>query len=545
MLNRIKAFVLLAWDGLRKKSFRLSLRLRLFAFLALFAAAIILALFVILSASGVLSAGMNESRLLLQNELTHISENAADAYGALTAEGLALSGRFTGRIEETLREKGVAPSELENHSEVITDVLRSCFDPAASALSNNRASGAFIVLDATVSPGTGSRAGIFIRNMEPNSITHSNPSLYFMRGPIVLARESGMNVLPQWLMEFPVTEGDFFHKAMEGADAALPLARTYYWNPRAMLAGDYDDAMTLCVPMVSSDGTVLGICGFEVGDLLFKMQYLPDTSVFSGLHTVFAPVTESGAMDAEGALFSGSTAMKLTGELTESAYTHGLSLFEANGTRFVGLSAPVRLYSKNAVHDRQWMLAVLMSEEELADYTAESSRGVTALLVVLLLCAVGLAVFLSHRYLVPVLKGLEQIRRRGAAGFVRTNVQEIDDLMDFLAEEDEKQEAARRDMEEKLAKLGAEAQARDIVPPPREDYEAFCRNLQTLTPSERRVFDLYRAGHRGKDIPDIMGCSTNNIKFHNKNIYGKLWVSSRKELLGYIKMMDEEEKRQG
>jgi hypothetical protein len=253
------------WDGIRWKSFRLSLRLRLFAFLALFAAAIMLSLSAILLTTGVFAVGMNESRVLLKNELDDLSQKAADAYGTLTAEGIALSERLSVRAGEFLDTKGISASELHEHPELLTDILRECVDPALAAMERNRTSGVFVALDATVGPDASSRAGFFFRNMEPNALTRSAPSLYYLRGPIALARERGFFVLPQWLMEFPVTEGDFFRKATECADGSLPAARTYYWNPAETLAGDYDDAMLLCVPLID-DGTVFGVCGLEVNE---------------------------------------------------------------------------------------------------------------------------------------------------------------------------------------------------------------------------------------------------------------------------------------
>ena len=541
MRHRIKDIVLLARDGMRRKSFRLSLRLRLFAFLALFAAAIVLAISAILSASGVFSVGMNESRLLLQTELAHITEKVGDAYETLTVEGLTLSGRLSGRIDEILSEKGISASELVKHPELLTEVLRGCLDPAMNALEMNMTSGVFLVLDATANPEANSRAGIFIRNTEPNALRHSNPSTYYLRGPIVIARERGLNAIPQWLMEFPVSEGDFFHKAMEGADGSLPLSRTYYWNPAETLVGDYDEAMLLCVPLVATDGTVLGICGFEVNEMLFKMQYFPDTSAFSEATVVFAPVMEDGSLNTGAAMFSCTIPLQTDGRLSVSDYRQGLSLFSSGGSRYIGLSASVSLYSKNTAHSGEWRLAVLAPEEEITYYAAQKSGGLTMLLVILLVCAIGLAVFLSHRYLVPVIRGLEQIKRRGTAAFKPTNITEIKDLMDFLSEQDEARDAERQKLEAKLSKLGAEAEDARIVLPTREAFAAFLKNLETLTPGERRVFDLYRAGHRAKEMPDIIDCTMNAIKWHNKNIYGKLWVSSREELLGYIKMMKDEE----
>lgn len=57
--------------------------------------------------------------------------------------------------------------------------------------------------------------------------------------------------------------------------------------------------------------------------------------------------------------------------------------------------------------------------------------------------------------------------------------------------------------------------------------------------AERAVFDLYMEGHTAKEIADILCLSINTIKTHNRRIYMKLNVSSRKELMVYIQMMEE------
>lgn len=73
-----------------------------------------------------------------------------------------------------------------------------------------------------------------------------------------------------------------------------------------------------------------------------------------------------------------------------------------------------------------------------------------------------------------------------------------------------------------------------------EAYEQFLKNLVKLTPKEREVFELYLAGKTAKEIVVILGFSPNALKFHNKNIYDKLGVASRKELLLYAAMMKQE-----
>ena len=64
-----------------------------------------------------------------------------------------------------------------------------------------------------------------------------------------------------------------------------------------------------------------------------------------------------------------------------------------------------------------------------------------------------------------------------------------------------------------------------------EDYEYFLCNLKTLTPREMRIYELYADGKTTAEIAAIIGIKENTMKYHNKNIYSKLGVSSRKQFL--------------
>ena len=65
----------------------------------------------------------------------------------------------------------------------------------------------------------------------------------------------------------------------------------------------------------------------------------------------------------------------------------------------------------------------------------------------------------------------------------------------------------------------------------KETIEIYLEGQSKLTPTERLIFDLYITGKSTKEIMAEMTITENTLKFHNKNIYGKLGVSSRKELI--------------
>ena len=62
------------------------------------------------------------------------------------------------------------------------------------------------------------------------------------------------------------------------------------------------------------------------------------------------------------------------------------------------------------------------------------------------------------------------------------------------------------------------------------EYKNFMYGLGLLTNAEKRIYDCYIEGKSTKEIIAMLDITENTLKYHNKNIYGKLGVSSRKQL---------------
>ena len=84
----------------------------------------------------------------------------------------------------------------------------------------------------------------------------------------------------------------------------------------------------------------------------------------------------------------------------------------------------------------------------------------------------------------------------------------------------------------------AKMQALQAASQPAKPAVALPVNL--LTPTERQVFDYYAAGMAGKEVQAAMHITENTLKYHNRNLYSKLNVSSRKELLQLIAQAQEQ-----
>lgn len=72
-----------------------------------------------------------------------------------------------------------------------------------------------------------------------------------------------------------------------------------------------------------------------------------------------------------------------------------------------------------------------------------------------------------------------------------------------------------------------------------EKLQYFASQRARLTPTERAIYNLYVEGKTTKEVLAELNIKENTLKFHNKNIYGKLGVASRKQLLEFASGMDQ------
>lgn len=541
------------WKALRRPGKSgVSFRLYLFVLMLLFLLAVMTGISLILLATGSFSTGIRANRLWMENELFHLSQNISEDFGALAVQGLALSEHVSNGLEMQLGEMGIRPEDLPNHPQQLEELLSSQVDNLTGALMRNTTSGVFLLLDATVNPALEdaafSRAGVYLKNMEPNVVSKTDPTIRMLRGPASVAREHQMDLLPQWQMEFHTEKETAFSTVMETArETALPLSRLYYWAPRCRLYQDSDDAMLLILPLVSRTGTVMGVCGFEISSMLFKLSYMPDTSVYSRAFCLLAPA-EGDNLAISKAMFAGS--YSVAGELTgEPLYIHGarqnLYAYRSGDACFDGIHQYVSLYPSGAAFGgEQWMLAIMLPDEDLAQIAVQGNLRLVGLMLLLLCSSILLALLVTRRGISPLMKAIHLVKSEDYSVLPKTNIVEIDDLLEFLAAQDDK----LREPPDQSQSVSSDLSVAEAVHPSEllseekvvfSSYGTFVKGIQTLSAAERTVFDLYMKGHTAKEIAQLLCLSINTIKTHNRRIYTKLGVTSRKELMLYLQMMQE------
>ena len=234
----------------------------------------------------------------------------------------------------------------------------------------------------------------------------------------------------KWRMEFQTDQFPDYDRWMVPGDA--PLYQSYALTQRFALPGTCENVQLFLLPLRGRDGTMYGLCGFEISESYFKQNFAQPTG-FDRLSCLLAPAGDGLAADA--ALSSGTT----------GGYYHAprnTLVLRSMGGGLTRLTGPDSAYA-----------------------------------------------------------GISQLCRLSESQSYR--------LADVCRNES--------------------------VP---DAFQTFVAGIPTLTKTERRIFDGYAAGLRTREIAQQLDIKDSTLRFHNKNIYDKLGVSSLKQLQQFVAILN-------
>ncbi len=549
-----------------------TLHRRLLIFFISVSVVLILIFTLLLSLFGINGQQEHSVQAQLTTQLSILADTIEDDFGRISIGGISVAEDLAARSDRFFSDNGISADELQNRPDLITPLLNEYMQTLINTVNTRYCGGVFVMLDASVRQDSETdKAGIFLKKTQPIASENVGVDIHYLRGPAQLARDNGIMLLGQWKMEYDTTDQPFWSEVMQTArdNPDLPLSRLYYWSGRVILKENSEAGFLLCVPLISKDGTVFGLCGIEVSDRMFKSLYTPESDYFDEIFTVAAPVCSEGLCTSRGLLAGNKflSGTRWNDDLKESDSHDGFIHYSGSTNKYSGKTVSVKFYPDASPYKGEsWSVSLLMPQSILHN-AVEGNRSVFIIVVIaLLVLAIVVSFIISRRYIKPVNEAFEQIRSKGYhENGTTTRIPEIDDLFAFLAQQDrehEEQVQSHRERSETLQsevdrlhgeKTALQSQVelvqtdnsrlaylrKDEVDP--DSYEMFVARLHTLSKREKEVFDLYVEGKTAKEIVSRFGISDNGLKYHNKNIYSKLGVSSRKELLRYVAILKQEQ----
>lgn len=534
---------------LHKKSH--SLKAKLFLFM-LVLALILFSTFIVIS---ILFGKSLDYRKELYNSLYFQSEifenDIIKHYEAIEGNGSRLAEETETKIDSICDRYGFTIKDLNNDNDKITIVQTELFDVLCQRVKQTHCSGAFIMLDATVNTSIPnhehSKTGIYLQR---SGYQNGNAELILYRGIANLAKAKGIMPHRKWKLEF---DSDAFPSYV--ALSTFKQGERYSFITDTFIIPGMDEyAQLVCFPIYSLNNERIGFCGYEISQSFFKTFHI-QPSKEEQLICVLAHKTEDDIIASnsfscgtvDGYYFNPTSTLVMTPK-------KNLNIYTGDNEKYVGMSRDIHL------PNIEMPLAIsVLIPKDIYDY--HSSRHIAQIVVISLLLiffAVSFSLVFSRRFLSPLLKAIGELKQTENMSEKKTNIPEINDLIEYLAEEEKKDEEHLHELEETHKELlnklndlqdnkedleeqlkNVQKQLNDLAAIQKktideDDSEFFLSGITTLTPREKQVFDLYVQGYSAKQIMEKLDLTQNGLKYNNGNIYSKLGVESRKQLLFYI-----------
>ncbi len=488
---------------------------------------------------------------VLDTQLLSYADYIEHDYNKAAAHAISFSEQIEATVESFLVNNGITFEGLKNNAEALSALQLKLYNTVYLNMQLAPSSGVFYILDTTVNGQSDPQLynGIYLKYINLYSESTVNNEIALYRGSFSTGKEGNLTFHSGWSNEMRT---DFFNNC----ESEFNEGTYYILSPTVDIPDTWERARYVYTPIRDARDNIIGVCGFEVNDLYFQLSKKANDSKLGQLVGALLD-EENGSFYGQ---FSSNRYNATNEETVKFSKRNDGAVFDFGTEKCIGKTQSIKLGNTN------FTVALMMTESQ---YNAQIRRGqmkTAGVILFVVLVALTYCLFMSKKYVTPILRKIDQVKCSREHGG-QLKIREIDDLFDFLAQKDvayEEQlkglQASKQAAEEEAQRTKAayekalaeyelaqseilhltEEQKKKIV---LEDYNFFICNLKTLTPTEERIYQLYLEGKKAQEIAAILGIQENTMKYHNKNIYGKLGVSSRKQLLRFAALKQQEDKK--
>lgn len=544
-INRvsIKAIV----SQLRNES--ISMRRRFYFFIISAIAIVLFLILLLFNLFGIMNPTNRQIMEILDTQLLSYTDNIKDDYNKIAAHAISFSEQLETSIQLYLTENNLTFEDLKNNPDALSDLQNNLYNVVYLNMQLAPSSGAFYILDTTVNSHseTPYYNGIYLKYINIYSENTVNNEFSLYRGSYTTGKKNNLAFHSGWQNEM---QTDFFNNS----NSLFADNPHYILSPVVEIPKTWERARYVYVPIHDLKDNIIGICGFEVSDLYFQLSEKVNDDKLGQLI--------GALLDEKLDMYSGqfnSSRYNITNSNIQSLEKGNITEFDFSTEKCIGKTQNIQLGNST------FTVAIMLTEAQYESILEKNQIKTAGVIFFIVIFALIYCIFISKKYVSPIIKSLEQIKSNDGTGN-NLKIREIDDLFAFLEEKDILYDKKLQDLE--MSQKAAEEEAertklayekaleeyalaqreiqhlsdehkKEIV---LEDYEFFLCNLGTLSPTEYKIYELYLSGKTAKEIVDILKIKENTLKYHNKNIYSKLGISSRKQLLRFATLKQHQDK---
>lgn len=501
-----------------------SLKKRLFSYMLLLA--MLLCVMVLLGIFGIgqMNNPKKEISQTLELQMEFFESSMESYWNQLAMMGIELSKDAADVLNGFCEESGFSLQDISKTGETAEQLQSRLLDCLCSRMRQTDCSGGFVMLCTPEEAETvESCSGIYVIKGISNA-----PSKDFLlyRGIASVGKEQ--NVMPHRKWRMTIATDMIPDLKMLLADAKFPLEGAYSITEMINLPGTDEQVYLLTLPIMSADGTICGLCGFEISCRYFRNNLTPPTKLSHLVCLLSADDRE--ILNSDTALDCGVGYIEPKGFFVTQTDSSGLTKLSGSSD-YIGMQKSISVSGENP----DFLMTVMIPKSDYDRAILKEALRFGGLVLMFGFIAAVCCMYFSKKFIAPIISSLDHIKNEEYAA-AKVDISELDDFSDFIQE---KEKAHQTEIDElEIKKQTAENQAARIaysrkteIDP--EIYESFKKGMEELTPTENKILQLYIDGNSSKEIIEKLGIKDSTLRFHNKNIYGKLGVNSYKQAVLY------------
>ena len=530
----------------------ISIRRRFVAYIISAIALVLSLIFLFLNLFGIMNPAGTQIMNELDAQLSAYADNIKRDYDKTAAHAISFAEQLEVELQNFLAEQNLSFEHLKNNAEALSALQGALYDTVYLNMQLAPSSGAFYILDTTVNSRSGEPLynGVYLKYINLYSESTVNNEITLYRGSFSTAKGGNLTFHSGWSNEMHT---DFFN----ACDSAFGNGTHYILSPAVELPDTWERARYVYVPLHDPKDNIIGVCGFEINDMYFQLSKKISDDRLGPLVGALLD-QEQGVYTGQ---FNSGSYNTIGSEEVQITEKGGIAAFHFGSECCIGRMKDIIL------GDSTFTAALMITEAQFEAFVWRGQMKTVGIIFAVVLIMFAYCLFLSKKYVAPILRKIEQIKHNEDEG-EQLKIREFDDLVAFIEEKESDHEEQLKTLE--AAKIAAEEEAarareayekaleeyelakseilhlseeskNEIV---LEDYEYFLCNLKTLTPQEMRIYELYAEGKTTAEIAAVIGIKENTMKYHNKNIYSKLGVSSRKQFLRFASLKQIQDKKE-
>lgn len=406
------------------------------------------------------------SLFMHHNVLSYLKKNAATVFHeqvanrTLTVSGEMVShwSQIQGGVTEVIEHlesivagQGAAISDIQTDASLNQQIIEGVMDDIIGTMRTCGATEVFLVLDGKAvrsDEKESLRAGVYLRNNNPDFYSNDNHDLLFERGVPAISKSRKISLDSFWATGFELSDetnpnNSFYHKPFQAAmtSESKDFRNFAYWSYGYPIDSLDKGILSYSVPLITSEGSVIGVMGIGISDEYFG--HLIDSRDLGddGSGAYFLART-TDQIHYEPVVFNGTAYNK------KDFLLQNLQISDSAGNRldYVSLAnlpeplcasvQPLRLYDHNTPFEsEQWALIGVRPEKQLfAVYN--SAKFMLQMLAVSGIIFGFIGIFLTSRLITkPLRRLMEDLRKSDTHKPIhlqRLNVEELDELVNAI-----------------------------------------------------------------------------------------------------------------